>query len=707
MPTSSTTWRATGRWLPTACLLLTLAVAGALRTYRLPELPVGLHYDEAANGTLAREIAAGSSRPIFIAAYTGKEVLFFYWTALWMRILDATPAALRLSSALVGIATVAAAVWSTDELLGEPNRPWIGLLTAALLAVSFWHLVLSRYGFRAVTQPLLQALTVGALWHGLGPSRRSTLWLILAGLCCGLTGYTYLAARAFPLPLAAALLTVITADQAHRRQRIGQAAIFVLSALLTLAPLAHYWTAHPDTFLNRASQIAAGSWSEVWQGITACAAMLFIRGDPYIRFNLPLRPLFGPALAICFGIGLIIIVHQLIARLPAARGTTTGGIARESTPKTRAAQVFLLTCLPVMLLPSALATGEITPSNLRTVGLIPFVFVFPAVGLHRLFTHVFNQYVARRIPMKPACALALLVVATLALGTPTTVVAYFRDWAVSPALYDAANGDIVDVARYLNRMDAGTQASTRYVASEHYRHPTLAFLVQDYDAVRSLTGGRTVVLPAGGSGELIYPRSVYDAAGYESLAWVRSALSPIALETTIQGPDGLPAFAAFRVSADTDIVPTHSLQASFAHTVQTLGYDIIGLGENGATVDVAVLWSVLNQPTPGDYGLIARLVDVWGSVWGETVPFHYPAEQWTAGERIYDRLSIPVDAGAPSGGVSHPSLRKTVALPAACTHPADGRAYRVARRPHEDGRRHRTTTRGSPCPRATRSARDG
>ena len=410
MPTSSTTWRATGRWLPTACLLLTLAVAGALRTYRLPELPVGLHYDEAANGTLAREIAAGSSRPIFIAAYTGKEVLFFYWTALWMRILDATPAALRLSSALVGIATVAAAVWSTDELLGEPNRPWIGLLTAALLAVSFWHLVLSRYGFRAVTQPLLQALTVGALWHGLGPSRRSTLWLILAGLCCGLTGYTYLAARAFPLPLAAALLTVITADQAHRRQRIGQAAIFVLSALLTLAPLAHYWTAHPDTFLNRASQIAAGSWSEVWQGITACAAMLFIRGDPYIRFNLPLRPLFGPALAICFGIGLIIIVHQLIARLPAARGTTTGGIARESTPKTRAAQVFLLTCLPVMLLPSALATGEITPSNLRTVGLIPFVFVFPAVGLHRLFTHVFNQYVARRIPMKPACALALLVV---------------------------------------------------------------------------------------------------------------------------------------------------------------------------------------------------------------------------------------------------------------------------------------------------------
>ncbi|MCK4316496.1 MAG: hypothetical protein KAX24_12070, partial [Anaerolineae bacterium] len=47
--------------LRTSCyavaLLLVLLVAAGLRLYRLPELPLGLHYDEAANGILAGEIA--------------------------------------------------------------------------------------------------------------------------------------------------------------------------------------------------------------------------------------------------------------------------------------------------------------------------------------------------------------------------------------------------------------------------------------------------------------------------------------------------------------------------------------------------------------------------------------------------------------------------------------------------------------------------
>ena len=156
------------RWLFAVTLLLVLLVAAGLRLYRLPELPLGLHYDEAANGILAGEIARGAKTPVFIPSYTGKEVLFFYWAALWMKLLGLTPLALRLSAALMGLATVAATVWAVRELLrGQRDANWVALLTAAFLATSFWHLILSRYGFRAVTQPLLQALTVAALWRGL------------------------------------------------------------------------------------------------------------------------------------------------------------------------------------------------------------------------------------------------------------------------------------------------------------------------------------------------------------------------------------------------------------------------------------------------------------------------------------------------------------------------------------------------------------
>jgi len=321
----------TPRWSFTVALLSILLVAAGLRLYRLPELPLGLHYDEAANGILASEIARGLKTPVFIPSYTGKEVLFFYWAALWMKLFGVTRLALRLSAALMGLATVATAVWAVHELLhGQRDADWVALLTAAFLATSFWHLILSRYGFRAVTQPLLQTLTVAALWRGLRltpptpPPSRGGLgrggvgglpWLLLAGLLCGLTAYTYLAARAFPIPLAAALLTFLITDRGHRRARLGQVSLFIAVAALTLAPLAHYWLTHPGSFLTRTQQVAAASWAEVWAGVRACLGMFFLRGDPYIRFNLPHRPIFDPLTAILFLLGLAIAVWQLVRLL--------------------------------------------------------------------------------------------------------------------------------------------------------------------------------------------------------------------------------------------------------------------------------------------------------------------------------------------------------------------------------------------------------
>jgi hypothetical protein len=62
-------------------LVATLLIAAFLRLWQLDTLPPGLHYDEAADTIIAQQIARGESAPIFVAAYTGKEVLFFYWAA--------------------------------------------------------------------------------------------------------------------------------------------------------------------------------------------------------------------------------------------------------------------------------------------------------------------------------------------------------------------------------------------------------------------------------------------------------------------------------------------------------------------------------------------------------------------------------------------------------------------------------------------------
>jgi len=689
----------TSRWPFAVALFLILLVAAGLRLYRLPELPLGLHYDEAANVILASEIAQGLKTPIFIPSYTGKEVLFFYWAALWMKLLGATPLALRLSAALVGLATVAATVWAVRELLHEQrDAEWIALLTGAFLATSFWHLILSRYGFRAVTQPLLQALTIAALWRGLRSSsplpfppelggrggvrggKGGLLWLLLAGLCCGLTSYTYLAARAFPIPLAAALLALLIADRGRRRARLGQVALFVAVAALTLTPLAYYWLTHPGSFLTRTQQVAPAGWAEAWAGFRACLGMFFLRGDPYVRFNLPHRPLFDPVTAVLFVIGIVALGKSQIGKSASQQiANRKSQIAHSSIRRFVDSQIlhspfstlqlasciFLLTCLPVMLLPSALATGEITPSNLRAVGLLPFVYVFPALGLWAVKLQIANcksqiayraSFAIRHSPIRRFvdswirrfadspfaivhCSLSILL---LALLTPVTATVYFRDWASSAALYYAADGDLAAVAAYLNQADL--TATTPYVASIHYRHPTLAALARDYNAIRWLSGGRTIVFPAKGDALLIFPRSAS-----KDLAWVQSVLPGGSLVAAPAGPDDTPAFHVYRISSQPDLAPTHPLTADLAHAATLLGYDVVGEPRSGKKAEVAAWWRVQNVPEPGDYGPIAYLADRWGFVWGQAQPFHYPSEQWTPGEWVVDHLSIPVTPGAPPG----------------------------------------------------------
>jgi hypothetical protein len=637
------------RWLFVVVLLLILVAAAGLRLYRLPDLPLGLHYDEAANGILAGEIARGVKLPVFIPSYTGKEVLFFYWTALWMKLVGISPLGLRLSAALVGLATVAASIWAIHELLHDHRGArCVALLSAAFLATSFWHLVLSRYGFRAVTQPLLQALTVAALWRGMryplplpptpplppnggkgkgeGEGLGGLPWLLLAGLFCGLTAYTYLAARAFPIPLAAALLAFLVVDRDRRRARLGQIAIFIAVAALTLAPLACYWLTHPGSFVTRAEQVAASTWAEAWHGVRDCLGMFFIRGDPYIRFNLPFRPLFDPFTATFFLVGIGVVILGLKSR--------AAGVSWVAT------RVFLLIYLPVMLLPSALATSEITPSNLRTVGLLPFIYVFPALGLSTIISLVRRFSPVKRL----ACDVWYLMcaIALIAVLAPVTAFAYFGDWAVSPALYYAADGDMADVAAYLNEADLAV--TTPYVANLHYRHPTLAFVARDYSDVRWLAGGRTVVFPEEGEALSIFPRSASD-----DLTWVESVLPAGSLVAAPLGPDGAPAFHVFRFGACDGLLPTRPLVADLAHTVLVLGYDVLGEPRAGESIDVAVWWQVLNPPVEEDYGPVARLVDSWGFVWGGDAPFHYPSEQWTTGEVIGDLVSISVPPEAPPG----------------------------------------------------------
>ncbi|MCL5999195.1 MAG: glycosyltransferase family 39 protein [Chloroflexi bacterium] len=547
---------------------LILLVAAFLRLWALPQLPLGMHYDQAANVTLMRQIASGESLPLFIPSYTGKEVLFFYWAALWSAILGGAPWALWLASACIGILTVAATFTAARALLAqEPHAVWIALFAAAWLAISFSHVLLSRDGFRAITLPLLEMLTIAALWHGL--RSRHTGWGIVAGCLLGLTGYTYLAARLFPIPLAITLCWfLLRAAHAERRQQLPRLAVMLAAAAMTFAPLGIYFITHPETFSTRIAQVAAPTLQEALNGVWLCLKGLVLpgAGDPYIRFNQPGRPILDPLFAVLAGVGLIALLRP-----------------RPTSAADGAARLLLVLAPLVMLLPSALATAEITPSNLRLVGVYPFLAIWVGIGAVKVLQPL------ARLPYLRAFGLGLLLLP----GAILTHQAY-TSWATSSELFYATDGEMVLAAKALDAADLSH--TTAYIASLHYRHPTVAALANHYSQAKWLTGGSTLVLPPQGDALYIVPASLPPPAGWPT------ALTQRWTTEAAYAPDGSVALTMHRLSAK-DIAALRPTQvaADFAHVTIVHNAEALAPCYVSEPCPILVTWQP-RAPYPGEHG---------------------------------------------------------------------------------------------------------
>lgn len=143
-------------------LSLVLALAALLRFLWLDAIPAGWHHDEALMGIMASEVYRGVQRPVFFAQYLGQEPLYPYLSAgmMWLLGGDQGILPLRVASAAVGVCTVGVTYWLGREMFGRR----VGLIGAALLAFSLWQVLLSRDGYRVITQPLLEGVTVLLLW---------------------------------------------------------------------------------------------------------------------------------------------------------------------------------------------------------------------------------------------------------------------------------------------------------------------------------------------------------------------------------------------------------------------------------------------------------------------------------------------------------------------------------------------------------------
>ncbi len=618
------------RVLAWSLLVITLLVALFLRTYELDRFPPGPYYDEAAAAILAGQVASGHYLPIFITSFTGHEVLFYYLAAIVMRLAGATLLALRLTSALVGVATVMVTYLLAREMFDDEPKGswagWVGLLAAALTATSFWHVSVSRYGFRAITLPLMQSLMLLALWRGL--RRNNWKWIITAGVFCGLIAYTYLASRIVPVALAIVALMVLVAERQRWRLRLTQLVIFTLVALAVFAPLGIFFLRHPETFTSRTEQVSIPSEGGAWQPAvvrnTLRALQVFtLRGDPDLRLNLAHQPMFQGALALAFYVGLAVVILRL------ARGRGFLGRVRYA----------LLILWPlVMLLPTILSDPAKVPHSLRAIGIMPLVFFVPALGLGTLVRLIHRAVRSERATTTLA---VVLFAVTLGAGVIITFQNYFDRWGPDPRLYYENDGDIADMARYLNTLPDDGRAT--YVGAPDYRHPTVAALAQSYGRIKWVQGGELFVFPPGPA---IY---AWPQATMPDDLWLAPFFPPESRLAQGTGPDGALAYVAYTRDKAPALSPTHPLSATFGGVIQAIGYDVLRDRPSGGKTDVAVYWRVLRKPDRGDYSEFITLEDAWGMQWAQAGSFAYPSEQWAPGELIAERVRVQTEDGTPPG----------------------------------------------------------
>ena len=174
-----------GIWGEIWCVAALTLLAGLMRLLHLDAVPPGLHGDEALTGLDALRILRDGWIGPYVPSALGQPAGPLYWTALIFNIAGVSVSALRLSMALLGVATIPASYMAYRTMFNRRVACW-GIV---LLTGSYWHIFYSRTGFMLISHPLAEMACLFCLFAGLR-SRRG-VFFALGGVSLGAVIYSY------------------------------------------------------------------------------------------------------------------------------------------------------------------------------------------------------------------------------------------------------------------------------------------------------------------------------------------------------------------------------------------------------------------------------------------------------------------------------------------------------------------------------------
>jgi 4-amino-4-deoxy-L-arabinose transferase-like glycosyltransferase len=469
-------------------VLAVALVAIALRVYALDRLPPGLFGDEAVEGLDALDVLAGNFN-IWFHAHLGREPIYVYLTALSYARFGVTPLATRLPAIIAGLVTIPVTFWFVREwaagIFSRERATRLAFLTSALLAISFWHIQMTRNAHRDTLLPLVEAIGYALLWRAF--HTRDWRFYASAGAVLGLAIYTYSPGRFVGVFVALFVMVEfvlwkLTADRrpptadcqlptadrqlptanlvvGHRSSVIGLV-IAALCALLVMLPLLLYFAQNPAQFTRRFDSTSifdqANPLAAFATSIVGNLAQFVVPGLGYQsrHYNLPGKPIFDLFIAPWFLAGVVIALR------------------RWHQPQYR----FLLLWFVVMCLPAFL-TADMIPKGVRVLGVVPGVFVFAALAMEALdFRFQISDFRLRDSQSAICnlqCAIRSLVVLSFAGSAVWTTYDYFVAWANHPEVPLKFDSDLAEASAFIQQQPATVPI---YISTEVYRHPTLMLL---------------------------------------------------------------------------------------------------------------------------------------------------------------------------------------------------------------------------------------
>lgn len=343
-------------------ILIIIVLAAILRFIWLAQVPPALNWDEAALGWNAKTIfhtrrdEYGTRLPISFKSFGDyKSPVYIYLTAPIVGIFGTNPISIRFVSAFAGVISV-----YLIYLIG-------GFTAAALLAISPWHIMLSRPAF----EPSLALMFILAGIYFFLQAIKKPVYFLVSALSFVVSLYTYHSPKIFVPALLVGMAIIF------RRQIFIRKNLFWLfaSGLMSIGLL---WPLAKETlFSGGASRFQGTSIFYTDQGIKqplTFSLVKIILGNYFIHYS-PQFLFFGssqmPRLELKnMGPFLLIEVPFLIL-----------GIYYLFKNRREAWSKFLLFWLLIGPLPAAI--GREVPHPIRAFNLLPVLLLITAIGMQK------------------------------------------------------------------------------------------------------------------------------------------------------------------------------------------------------------------------------------------------------------------------------------------------------------------------------------